>query len=350
MPQEPGDSRYLYEQIYSELKEEILSGRYKKGDWFPPERVLKERFETTHLTVRNALAKLVLEGYIERYSGKGTIVIYARDRSAAPKIALRFPWVHVILRDLDETNAHLLESLETQMRRLPLAVRVSCHHDDPFQARSLHGEAQSEGALVVIESPGSAAPPLFESAPARTIVLGSSSESGCPQVATDDVEGGRKAARHLLAAGHATIAVIVEPGIAREKPLYQGLLEELAGRKLPPDSVLVQSCGPGVEGAAPAVRDILSRNPDCRAFVCGSDETAVGTLRALQDNGQARDRAFGVIGYGNTRLARAVQITSIDPCVERLAERVVASAREAMSRGALASGVFAVTPELVVRG
>ena len=60
MPQDPADPRYLYEQIYSTLKDEILSGTYRKGDWFPPERVLKERFGTTHLTVRNALAKLLL--------------------------------------------------------------------------------------------------------------------------------------------------------------------------------------------------------------------------------------------------------------------------------------------------
>ena len=73
MTQSAGNS-YLYEKIYLELKNEILAGTYAEGDWFPPERTLKDRFGTTHLTVRNALAKLVLEGYIERYSGKGTIV------------------------------------------------------------------------------------------------------------------------------------------------------------------------------------------------------------------------------------------------------------------------------------
>jgi DNA-binding GntR family transcriptional regulator len=108
MSQEPVDARYLYEQIYNELKEEIHSGKYRKGDWFPPERVLKDRFNTTHLTVRNALAKLVLEGYIERYSGKGTLVIYARERSAPPRRSLKFSLAHVILSDLDDANAFLL--------------------------------------------------------------------------------------------------------------------------------------------------------------------------------------------------------------------------------------------------
>ncbi|MFZ4618183.1 MAG: GntR family transcriptional regulator, partial [Rectinemataceae bacterium] len=83
MPQPPEPpNQYLYEKIYGELKKEILSGTYARGDWFPPERALKDRFGTTHLTVRNALAKLVLEGYIERYSGKGTSVIYAPGQAA----------------------------------------------------------------------------------------------------------------------------------------------------------------------------------------------------------------------------------------------------------------------------
>ena len=152
MSQEPADARYLYEQIYTELKEEILSGKYHKGDWFPPERVLKDRFNTTHLTVRNALAKLVLEGYIERYSGKGTVVIYAREVASVPRKTLRFPWAHLILRDLDEAGARLLESLESQMRRLPLAVRISCDHGDVLLAQGMLREARESGALVILAS------------------------------------------------------------------------------------------------------------------------------------------------------------------------------------------------------
>jgi DNA-binding GntR family transcriptional regulator len=48
-------------------------------------------FATTHLTVRNALAKLVQEGYIERFSGKGTLVIYSRSGLESNRPALRSP-------------------------------------------------------------------------------------------------------------------------------------------------------------------------------------------------------------------------------------------------------------------
>ena len=154
MSQEPVDvNRYLYEQIYSELKEEILSGKYRKGDWFPPERVLKDRFNTTHLTVRNALAKLVLEGYIERYSGKGTLVIYSRERAPTAKKSLKFPYAHLMLAGLDEANARILELLEAQFRKIPLPVHFSSHNGDVLLEQSLYREAEEKGALVILEPP-----------------------------------------------------------------------------------------------------------------------------------------------------------------------------------------------------
>jgi DNA-binding LacI/PurR family transcriptional regulator/DNA-binding transcriptional regulator YhcF (GntR family) len=339
MSQEPADPRYLYEQIYTELKEEILSGSYHKGDWFPPERVLKDRFNTTHLTVRNALAKLVLEGYIERYSGKGTVVIYARGAASAPRKTLRFPWAHLILRDLDEAGARLLDSLESQMRKLPLAVRVSCHHGDVLLAQGMVREARESGALVIVEPAAGASP---EEAPG-TILLRSSDDSvTLPRVVVDDAEGGREAARHFLDAGHTVIALLAESGTPLEQPLRQGLLEELAARHLPAEAAVLQSCAPGVEGGEAAVRAVLVHRPDCRAFLCTSDESAAGALRV--------GAGLSVIGYGNTRLARALRLSSMDPGFDRLAERVVACVRDGMSRGTFPAETSTVVPELVIRG
>ena len=348
MPQDPADPRYLYEQIYSTLKGEILSGTYRKGDWFPPERVLKERFGTTHLTVRNALAKLVLEGYIERYSGKGTVVIYTREHPPAPRKTLRFPWAHLVLRDLDEINARFLECLDARMRRLPLPLQVSCHHGDVLLARGLCGQAYEAGALVVLE-PAAGGPGPTELRPATILLRPAPDTSLVPTVAVDDAAGGRTAARHLLAAGHDAIAVVAEPGLAAGDRLYQGLLEELATQGRPAEAAVLQPCGPGVESGGPAARAVLARQPDCRAFLCGSDETAAGILLALRETGEAVPRRVHVVGRGNTRLARALQLTSIDLVVERLAELVVACVREGMARGELRAEEHRVIPELVVR-
>ena len=351
MSQEPVDARYLYEQIYSELKEEILSGKYRKGDWFPPERVLKDRFNTTHLTVRNALAKLVLEGYIERYSGKGTLVIYARERSAAPRRSLKFSLAHVILSDLDEPNAFLLESLEAQLRRVPLAVRFSCHHGDVLLAQSICAEARESGALVILEPAG----PLVsvvqsDSLPRSTILIRRSTDgSPHPQVIIDDAEGAARAVRHLLDLGYRRIAFLTSAVAASQNALYRGFEEALAASGLPAGSGFTERCAPGTDGGAQAAWAVLARDPACRAFLCASDETAAGAMSGLRDAGSPSGVDSAVVGYGNTRLASALRLTSIDPGFGRLAERVIVTALEGMSSGDFPAAVFRITPEVAIR-
>ncbi|HVP19152.1 MAG TPA: GntR family transcriptional regulator [Spirochaetia bacterium] len=348
MPQDPVEAtRYLYEQIYKVLKEEILSGKYGKGDWFPPERVLKDRFNTTHLTVRNALAKLVLEGYIERYSGKGTIVIYARRPVAAPRRLLTFPWAHLIVESVDEAGAALVETIEAFLRKVPLPLRLSCHHGDVLLGQSMYREARESGALIIFQPFGvKESPTLPDLALENTIAIGSPlADAECPQIVTDDEEGGRKAVRHFLDFGYRKIALLVAGLSSHGARLARGL-EELAD---PGTAGIVQPCGPGVDGGEQAVRNVLARDAECRAFLCSSDVTAAGASAGLRREGLQPGRDCAVVGYGNTPLAASMRLTSIDPRVDLLAERTIAAALEAMSRGSFVKTILVISPELCVR-
>jgi DNA-binding LacI/PurR family transcriptional regulator len=352
MSQEPAEiNRYLYEQIYSELKKEILSGKYRKGDWFPPERVLKDRFNTTHLTVRNALAKLVLEGYIERYSGKGTLVIYSRDASAAPRKSLRFPYAHFIFDGLDEANALILGALEEQLRKVPLAVRFSSHRGDVLLEQSLYREAEEAGALVIIQPAGIPDSLAKAGVPLRNTILirGAESAVQCPQVVVDDAEGARKAVRYLQDLGHERIALLAPAFTSTSLGMRQGFVEGLATQGMPAGTGAIESCAPGIEGGVLAARKYRVRDEQCRAFLCASDEIAAGAVRALREAGLVPGTDCSVIGYGNTRLAQGMGITTIDPCFDRLSERVVTTTMEAMSRGTFADDHFRISPELRIR-
>jgi len=343
--QEQADPRYLYEQIYAELKEEILSGKYRKGDWFPPERVLKDRFATTHLTVRNALAKLVLEGYIERYSGKGTVVIYTRETAASPRKALRFAWAHVILEDLDEANAALLERLESQLRKVPLAMRLSCHGGDALLEAGMRQEAERSGALIIL-SPAPAAEPGAEDASGPgTILLCGTEGIGAGRIVVDDAHGARKAVRLMLDRGHRAIALLLSS--PRHPGLQRGFQAELAAAGLGPEAGRVVACAPGMEAAQEAARGLLASG--CRGFLCSSDETAAGALAAVREAGLTPPAQASVVGCGNTRLARGLRLTSTDPGLDRVADRVLAMARTAMAEGALPSQAVTVVPEIRLR-
>jgi DNA-binding LacI/PurR family transcriptional regulator/DNA-binding transcriptional regulator YhcF (GntR family) len=352
MSQEPtAANQYLYEKIYLELKEEIRSGKYHKGDWFPPERVLKDRFNTTHLTVRNALAKLVLEGYIERYSGKGTLVIYSRDRPAASQRGPHFSSGHFVFECMDETNAAICEGLEEQFRRLAMPLRISLHHGDPLLEGGLYGQAVASGSLVIFEPAGSTQSILRAGGELRNtiIVRGLLEPARCPQAIVDDVKGARDAMRYLRDLGHRSVAFLSGVQSFSVEQMRRGYEEELAAAGLGPEPGLSGNAAPGVEAAAETCRQILSRHPECHAFLCTSDECAAGAIRGFNDAGFVPGRDCSVIGYGNSRLAAGMGITSLDPGARHLCEIVMSIVHDAMARGSFPAETYRSAPELKLR-
>ncbi|MDF2719474.1 MAG: extracellular solute-binding protein, partial [Paenibacillus sp.] len=63
-----------YDHFLSELKNEILSGSLKPGEFILPENTLSEKYKISRVSVRKVLAQLVEEGLIEKIAGKGNRV------------------------------------------------------------------------------------------------------------------------------------------------------------------------------------------------------------------------------------------------------------------------------------
>ncbi len=66
-----------HRQVFETLSREILSGKYKRGQKFPSEAALVERFQTSRITIGRALRELVQRGLVERIAGSGTYVRHA---------------------------------------------------------------------------------------------------------------------------------------------------------------------------------------------------------------------------------------------------------------------------------
>jgi DNA-binding GntR family transcriptional regulator len=65
---------HLYKKVIEDLKFSIEKGDYKKGDLLPSENDLCKSYDTTRVTIRQALSALANMGYIIRRHGKGSIV------------------------------------------------------------------------------------------------------------------------------------------------------------------------------------------------------------------------------------------------------------------------------------
>lgn len=69
----------LYVQLKNIIKDDIEQGVYKNGDIIPAEIEYQKQYDVSRITVRQAIASLEKERYVERARGKGTKVIYKKS-------------------------------------------------------------------------------------------------------------------------------------------------------------------------------------------------------------------------------------------------------------------------------
>lgn len=60
--------------IFEQLKEQIITGKWKPGEKIPSENVLSEMFNVSRVTIREALQTLVALNLLEKRQGDGTFV------------------------------------------------------------------------------------------------------------------------------------------------------------------------------------------------------------------------------------------------------------------------------------
>lgn len=71
---ERGSPTPLYQQLYAEARQAILTGRLAPGTRLPPTRVLADQLGVSRSTIINAYELLLSEGYLDGLTGSGTFV------------------------------------------------------------------------------------------------------------------------------------------------------------------------------------------------------------------------------------------------------------------------------------
>lgn len=97
----------IYDQIYSQIKDAILSGQVTEGEALPSIRALAKDLRISVITTKRAYDKLENEGFIYTLPGKGCFVA---ERSTE------------LLR---EENLRKIESHMQEIRRLANACRLT---------------------------------------------------------------------------------------------------------------------------------------------------------------------------------------------------------------------------------
>lgn len=146
-------------------------------------------------------------------------------------------------------------------------------------------------------------------------------------VGVDDLAGARKAAEHLLSAGHRSIAFIGDSKTRLgHQRRCQGFDKALDAARIPPQQRFVLEGDGTIESGRLAVEQLFMRDTLPTAFMCVNDATAVGVLSGLTARGYDLPHDFSVIGFDDVP-----QATYVSPALTTIRQPRTAIGRQAMS-------------------
>jgi len=120
----------------------------------------------------------------------------------------------------------------------------------------------------------------------------------------DNLEGGKIAARHLLALDHKNFACISSK-YQIDDPLLrlQGFQNELHSAGIEIDAELIEFGGPTLQGGELATQKLLATGKTFSALFVYNDAMAIGAISTLEDNGFKVPSDISVLGFDDVLLS-----------------------------------------------
>lgn len=177
---------------------------------------------------------------------------------------------------------------------------------------------------------------------------------GVSSVRIDDVEGARKAVRHLLHQGHEDIAMISalddDLGFPATRERRTGFRLALRSAGIPARDDFLVAATYGLGGGAQAMEQLLSGDTLPTAIFAEYDELAIGALRTLHRAGVHVPEQVSIVGFDDHEMAEVVDLTTIAQPVREQGEVAAGLLLDAL-RGRLSGPADVVLPtRLLIRG
>lgn len=139
---EAGD-KPLWRQLYEVIQKRIECGEYGTGQTIPSEKEFIEEFGISRITVRQAMDKLVSDGFVCRQRGKGTVV-------NSTKIDLSTILITSMstLQEVNNSLNRITESVETVNAPLEIARMFDIEEDSSLICVKRYSNV--EGEIIAI--------------------------------------------------------------------------------------------------------------------------------------------------------------------------------------------------------
>ncbi len=120
----PIQATKVFEQIATQIEQQILRGDLRTGDRLPTERELAEKFRASRTAVREAMKTLAQKGLVDMRPGRGTIVIDGTS------FALRDSLNRSMLVNQPKSNTELVEVREILEPEIAALAAVRATDED----------------------------------------------------------------------------------------------------------------------------------------------------------------------------------------------------------------------------
>lgn len=318
----------LHVQLHNQLRQLIISQRWKLGERVPTEDQLSKHLEISRTTVRIALQRAEVEGLIKRTAGRGTFVSYTPQPNNSTRL------IGYVTRSFDnEVHRILLSSAETELRavgyRMIFSNAPTCEEEVAILSELL--EDRIEGLLIWPNAESTdEQKEIFAQYRARNIpvIFIDRMVEGVPSdyVTSDNYGGGYIAVNHLLELGHRHI-VYVQPDIDNLLPIneryrgYQSALNEAGYQVYAPwrlratddheffeTDILRRLSDDDKELFSNLIQNMESTNPRPTAIFCANDSIAIIVMKAMEQMNLKIPADISIVGFDDISLASYMDI------------------------------------------
>ncbi len=180
-------------------------------------------------------------------------------------------------------------------------------------------------------------------------------DSRCPSVSIDDVQGAQIATQHLVDMGHRDIALMIGQNdqkydfkvSSQRKEGFLGVLKD-NGIEFDPRNELLADYDSAT--AELVMDDFLRRKKLPTAIFCSSDEMAFGVYKSLTKKGMRIPDDFSIVGYDGHELSAALNLTTVVQPVRFLGQLAASQVLAQITKPGTEQKAMIVPTSLVQRG
>lgn len=325
-------SKPLYEVIYEELKNKIMSGSYNDGEKLPFERELCDQYVVDRITVRRALKMLVNDGLLTKRPGLGSYVKIPLVGNQSGKLPSR-NILFIMYKNSNEINSNpsaynseLFYAInrECQKNNYSLAYSVL---DEHFDLSNLPGGNHYAGIFFVSYIPDDILN-LCSKMRIPAICI-NNRHAKLTSLVPEDEKGTYDAIRYLQSLGHSRIGILT--GLEKyysTKERLRGFYAAMASMPTGVDQSLVMHGDWTFSGARNAVLTLIDNTEPAMlptAIFCMCDIMAIGAMDALNERGIHVPKQISILGFDNVQLSNFVspRLTTISVDVQLMAKLAI---------------------------